>query len=267
MEGLSIPLDRSYCLRAVPFWRETAVTDTLQTPSLLPKSSCSSPPSLPAPNTWPKCRTSACPGVSGGVFIVSRGRSRVLSRKECVANGKTPKVRPTSHFSAGVKYVCHYLSFARLGCEDPSCLFPVIDMRTRRLLPKTCSASLSSSRYRPPNLSNPSPEPCAPDGMLSEATDCFLNFVDFVVGWAHYLSAVSMPWGGGVGEISCVSAIYLAIFVRLVVSMAFSGVRVVLGLPVRSFFFVCAVKDLGVRPFAASLCCNDGGHAGVSAVS
>ncbi|CAM9497053.1 unnamed protein product [Ectocarpus fasciculatus] len=69
------------------------------------------------------------------------------------------------------------------------------------------------------------------DGILSEATDCFLNFVDFVVGWAHYLSAVSMPWGGGVGEISCVSAIYLAIFVRLVVAVAFSGVRVVLGLP------------------------------------
>lgn len=73
--------------------------------------------------------------------------------------------------------------------------------------------------------------------MLSEATDWFLNFVDVVVGWAHYLSAVSMPWGGGVGEISCVSAIYLAIFVRLVVAVAFSGVRVVLGLPVRSFFF------------------------------
>ncbi|CBJ48822.1 hypothetical protein Esi_0049_0027 [Ectocarpus siliculosus] len=69
------------------------------------------------------------------------------------------------------------------------------------------------------------------DGMLSEATDWFLNFVDMVVGWAHYLSAVSMPWGGGVGEISCVSAIYLAIFVRLVVAVAFSGVRVMLGLP------------------------------------
>ncbi|CAN0121221.1 unnamed protein product [Ectocarpus sp. 6 AP-2014] len=69
------------------------------------------------------------------------------------------------------------------------------------------------------------------DGMLSEATDWFLNFVDLVVGWAHYLSAVSMPWGGGVGEISCVSAIYLAMFVRLVVAVAFSGVRVVLGLP------------------------------------
>ncbi|CAN0241940.1 unnamed protein product [Ectocarpus sp. 12 AP-2014] len=74
-------------------------------------------------------------------------------------------------------------------------------------------------------------EEAGDDGMLSEATDWFLNFVDLVVGWAHYLSAVSMPWGGGVGEISCVSAIYLAIFVRLVVAVAFSGVRVVLGLP------------------------------------
>ncbi|CAM9340742.1 unnamed protein product [Ectocarpus sp. 4 AP-2014] len=74
-------------------------------------------------------------------------------------------------------------------------------------------------------------EEAGDDGLLSEATDWFLNFVDFVVGWAHYLSAVSMPWGGRVGEISCVSAIYLAIFVRLVVAVAFSGVRVVLGLP------------------------------------
>lgn len=52
-----------------------------------------------------------------------------------------------------------------------------------------------------------------------------------MVGWAHYLSSVSMPWGSA-AEISCVSAIYLALLVRLVVATVFSAMRVVLGLPV-----------------------------------
>ncbi|CAM9474295.1 unnamed protein product, partial [Hapterophycus canaliculatus] len=67
-------------------------------------------------------------------------------------------------------------------------------------------------------------------GLVSEATAWFLNCVDFLVSWAHFLSTVSMPWGAG-GHMSCVSAIYLALFVRLAVATAFSALRVVLGLP------------------------------------
>ncbi|CAN0017767.1 unnamed protein product [Scytosiphon promiscuus] len=70
----------------------------------------------------------------------------------------------------------------------------------------------------------------ADGGVISEATALFLSCVDYLVGWAHYLSSVSMPWGTG-GDISCVSAIYLALFVRLAVATAFSALRVVLGLP------------------------------------
>ena len=66
---------------------------------------------------------------------------------------------------------------------------------------------------------------------MSEVNDWFLIYMDYVVGWAHYLSTVSMPWGSA-AEISCVSAIYLALLVRLVVAAVFSAVRVVLGLPV-----------------------------------
>eukprot|EP00752_Nemacystus_decipiens_P009944 g8867.t1 len=68
------------------------------------------------------------------------------------------------------------------------------------------------------------------DDLVSQVTDRFLSCVDYVVGWAHYLSSVSMPWGSP-AEISCVSAIYLALLVRLVVAMAFSAIRVLLGLP------------------------------------
>lgn len=67
---------------------------------------------------------------------------------------------------------------------------------------------------------------------MSQLTDRFLGWTDYVVGWAHYLSIVSMPWGGSAGEISCVSAFYLALLVRFVVATVFSALRVLLGLPV-----------------------------------
>lgn len=106
-------------------------------------------------------------------------------------------------------------------------------------------------RPPPPPLKEPLtkcfvPATCA-DGMISRGTDWFLGFVDYVAGWAHYLSTVTTPWGSG-SEISCISAIYLALLVRFVVATVFSGVRFALALPVSlgSSGFPTPPKALGL---------------------
>lgn len=104
------------------------------------------------------------------------------------------------------------------------------------LAPVSYNSSVSSKRSASHLHFSPS-LPCVafpcPDGLVSVITGWFLSCMDYVVGLTHYLSTVSMPWGSA-AEISCVSAIYLALLVRLVVATVLSAVRVVLGLPVRS---------------------------------